>query len=480
MLKHKKGIVSVWIGDQVSKAALDDYIIDESGDLEKGQPINRFAKDAKEKWYDHDSLEVICVKGKNKPIRQLAKGCSFFSQFIAPLESLAKSKNFDAGNCVVLLFDYELAPGKWPVNSPLKYIGHVPYEDLAPKPEKLTKRKDDHTRGVWDVTVSPDGKHGVSFGFDDSFRVWEMSTGKHLTKKSSDGELIGWLSANTFAVAGSPQDITCWQLEKNTVRKKVFKTTMGVSRPQIAQDKSGIFWVHERPVFGRYDKWAPEESPRDPKNPVQSVIALPSNRCVTMDLKKNMKVWDLASGKVLKCPSIPNAGELLCSYGDRQFVCTTAVVDIETGKRVKALAKPTRTDIATMLSGKKASWLVGVGGSTVQSAIRIWDVTTGAVVSNIVVDEVNVKASIATEAYLAFTVSHNANLHVFDLTTAKKTATWRIAPENRKVENSIEDGDGSELTAVCASPNGKHIIAGEKSGRVFILKFEQTKFKQLR
>ena len=133
-------------------------------------------------------------------------------------------------------------------------------------------------------------------------------------------------------------------------------------------------------------------------------------------------------------------------------------------------------------------WLTPEDGY-LNNALAYFEEATGADViytgsdsfeQQIVIDEVRVSAAFSADASRAATVSYNGNLHLFNLKVSKRLATWRAAPEERVVEKDLEDGDGYELTGVAMSSDGKTIIAGEASGRVFIFRVERNRLKQLR
>jgi WD40 repeat protein len=38
-----------------------------------------------------------------------------------------------------------------------------------------------HERPVWAVAFSPDGKQGVSAGYDQVLKIWDLATGKQIS-----------------------------------------------------------------------------------------------------------------------------------------------------------------------------------------------------------------------------------------------------------------------------------------------------------
>lgn len=66
MFARRKGFVSIWVGKSLTKHAFQQYAIHE-GDLAVG-PINEFAKDANDTWYDHDFVDAFCTGRKDQPL----------------------------------------------------------------------------------------------------------------------------------------------------------------------------------------------------------------------------------------------------------------------------------------------------------------------------------------------------------------------------------------------------------------------------
>ena len=54
--------------------------------------------------------------------------------------------------------------GIWPKRSPLVFLGNLPYTEIKAKPERPELRKDDHAKELQELSISPDGRFGLSFG----------------------------------------------------------------------------------------------------------------------------------------------------------------------------------------------------------------------------------------------------------------------------------------------------------------------------
>ena len=179
--------------------------------------------------------------------------------------------------------------------------------------------------------------------------------------------------------------------------------------------------------------------------------------------------------------SVLPAIKILGQLSENEMVMPGMVVNLNTGKAVRDSRAIWRSALSRALWAMKRNRDgPEIGGSTVQGTIEVWSLRSGKRIFKTEIDETEVTGAIAAGAGLIATVSHHANLHVWDVGAGKRIATWRETPSDRAVEVETEDGDGYELTTVAISPDGKKIMVGESSGRVFIFRHERSKLKRLR
>jgi WD40 repeat protein len=488
MFKRKKGFVSIWVGQGVTKKQFQSYAVDEDDSEDDDVPLNGFAKDAGDTFYDHDFIEAEWLGAKPKALGAALGGFSHADSFLDAVLKLGKKKGIDTANALVLLYDTALSPARWPKGSPLVYLGTVPYEPVKPKAQPPKPGKDDHQGEVYSAQISPDGSVAITRGYKDTMHVWDLKAGKLIAKKKTPQLFHSWLPSGKeflteLTYPEKDEGFAAWAISANdVVKKKTYKTKQSVRAVQSIDGKS-LVWVGQKPCVGDLAKWGSPDVPKS-KKVITSVHAFADGRIVSIDIDGNFAVWDLDAGKAVKKFKVAGSNQsVLGEFNEQQLVVLAPtskdnllLVDVEKGKAVHKLKKSKRLDHWCVNDGK----LFGMGGSTVQAELCVWSLKSGQRALTVTLDEINVVGAFSADGQRAATASYHGNVHLFDVEKSKKLATWRVAPDQREVEYDIEDGDGYELTSVAISNDGKTVVAGEASGRVFILRYERGKLKQVR
>ena len=124
MLVEKSGAVSIWIGN-ITKDQLQTYILDESADTDK--PINEFAADMGDYFYDSDMLDWVHEAKKEIGHRKLLSKLAYSESFIEQVVQAVEEREFAPSNCAVGLYRQELQLETWPLESPLVFVGTFKY-----------------------------------------------------------------------------------------------------------------------------------------------------------------------------------------------------------------------------------------------------------------------------------------------------------------------------------------------------------------
>jgi WD40 repeat protein len=490
MFERKKGYVSIWVGQGLTKANFEKYAIHENNAVDEyGDqvgPLNDFTRDAGATWFDHDFVAAEWMRGKGKSVEAALQGFRDAEFFSAGAAKLAKSKQVSSVNSVVVMYDSILDSTRWPRRSPLMFLGNLPYLETQPKATRPALRKDDHTKPVCNLSISPDGRFGLSFGYDDVMRLWDLENGTHIAKHGlTEHFLATWMPDNQRFVtelpfrespSGSTWGFTIWKADAASLtRQKDLKTMEPVRLAQLSPDGKRLLWANEQPMVGDIAQWKPSPLGK-PGNLISSTLFLTDGRLVAIDDKGKCTVWDADLEKVMSRFALPKT-QVHGQLSEHEIVVSSLVVNVHSGKVVRKL-KDYLGLLTSGFAGDDQERRFAEIGST--GIIQVWKLKTGARVFKAEIDEVELTGAIAGDAGLIATVSHHANLHLWDLSQRRRTATWREAPQNRTVEREIGDGDGYELTAVAISPDGKQIMVGESSGRVFIFRRERSKLKRLR
>ena len=111
MLDEKSGFVSVWIGNMTS-AEFKRYCLEEhySDDPEHDDvPMNPFAADMGDVFYDHDFVEGKCER-RPQMIKKLLMGLSNADTFLQATVAAAEKKGISKANTAIVIYDHELKP----------------------------------------------------------------------------------------------------------------------------------------------------------------------------------------------------------------------------------------------------------------------------------------------------------------------------------------------------------------------------------
>ena len=508
MFERKKGFVSIWVGQGLPKAVFEKYAVHEYGDIDKDKPRNDFTRDAGDMWFDHDFMAAEWYRGKDRSIEEALEGFSGAEFFTAEAARLAKEKKVPTVNSVVVMYDSVLTPrplqlpgkrkwpfartaGIWPQQSPLVFLGTLPYTETQSKPDRPELRKDDHAKELRELSISPDGRFGLSFGRDEMMRLWDLRTGAHIGKHKAAKPItfITWMGDNRGFVTASmfmewksgkgEYQLTIWRADATALAKrKALKTTEKPDPARLLPDGKRLIWGEDQLLVADSDTWK-AATLLQPDSPVASKWALRDGRLVTVDEQGNCSVWGPGLTTVVSKSVLPET-TVLGQLSENEIVMPGMVVNLRTGKAVRKLKGYMGLFVQGFVGNDKERRWAEIDGSAVQGTIQAWSLKSGERIFKTEIDETQVTGAPAAGAGFIATVSHHANLHVWDVGAGKRIATWREAPTDRAVEAETEDGDGYELTAVAISPDGKKIMVGESSGRVFIFRHERSKLKRLR
>lgn len=187
MLKDKKNVISIWVGQVSNVKDMNAYLKEDYSDDDS--PLSPFAADLKS-WYDHDYMETNFAKGKGKSIDDLLDPCSYSNSYLEQAQAAAKKKKLGDLNAVILLFDTEYTGKRWSSKSPVKFLGSFSYSTKPKIKDSPFKKIKGHSKTrVGPVGFSPDDKYVVTCGFDGTVLIWDSETEKVIAppKALTDG-----------------------------------------------------------------------------------------------------------------------------------------------------------------------------------------------------------------------------------------------------------------------------------------------------
>ena len=302
--------------------------------------------------------------------------------------------------------------------------------DLNSSAEPLTSAA--HAGGVRAVVVTPDGQHAISASNDTTLKVWNLENRAELRT------LIGHTS-NVISVAVTPDGqqvisashdntLKIWDLESGTELHTLNGHDQGVTAMAVTSD--GQFAVSasmDRTIkVWDLNSGTARLSFLSQKDRVQAIAVTPDSQLAISDLDdKNFKVWDLESG-----------AEQLALCGHTSYVTTVVVTP----------------------NGKYA-----ISGSE-DWTLRVWDLQTGAVRFTLYGHSATITAvTVTLDSQYVLSTARDHTLKVWDLANGKAIASFT----------------GDSILHTCAvAPDGVTIIAGEASGRVHFLLFEEVQAYQ--
>lgn len=126
----KKRTAQIWIGIFEDNAP-EDYFVEMYSD-DDDAPLNQFAKEQGETFYDHDWLEVSNVDmSESTDVRSFVSGHSYSDQYVDEVCERARSKGIDSINVFVMCVEEDEFSNPRSATGDgyrLEYLGEFDYE----------------------------------------------------------------------------------------------------------------------------------------------------------------------------------------------------------------------------------------------------------------------------------------------------------------------------------------------------------------
>jgi len=284
-----------------------------------------------------------------------------------------------------------------------------------------------HNDWVMAVAVTSDGRLAISGSIDNTLKVWNLETGDHIrTMKGHNG----WVSAlavtpdGRLAISGSVD---------NTLKVWDLKTGDNIH------------------TIKGHNGW------------IMAVAVTPDNRCVISASGDNMlKLWDLETGKhmhtleghnnLVMALAVTPDGRRAISVSDNEKIKSW---DLKTGDNIRSLKFKNLwvSNVAVTPDGRRA---ISTSNDT---TIKVWDLKTGEYMYTFEGHKDRVHAvAVTPDGRRAISTSQDSMLKVWDIETG----------------NIITEFNGDSPIYFCAvSSDGVTIVAGDRLGRVHLLRLEE-------
>ena len=324
-----------------------------------------------------------------------------------------------------------------------------------------------HCNEVEAVAVTPDGRHVVSGSQDRTLKVWDLE--REAVPRTQQGH-SGWVTAvavtpdGRHVVSGS-QDKTLkvWDLARGEAVRTLKGHTAGVWNVAVTPDGRHVVSGSDK-AFKVWDL-ARGEAVRTVEghtNKLDAVAVTPDGRYVVSgSWDGTLKVWDLERGEALRTVKGKRGafGAVAVTPEGMRAVLRNghklSVWDLERGEEVRALGE-----------GRSEDWVNAVAvtpdghavAGHLSGTLRVWDLELGEALWILEghTETVNCVA-VTPDGRYAVSASADNTLRVWGLTDGRLVAVFH--------------GEG-RLPACAVGPDGRTIVAGERSGRVHFLRLE--------
>ena len=218
----------------------------------------------------------------------------------------------------------------------------------------VVRRLQGHTKFVYAVAVSPDGKRAASGGFDLTLRQWDLETATEISRYDGS-KAYDIVNDIAYTPDGRQLLLACGQY-RGTQRVKVWDVEQ---------------WREARELTGH-------------DHVVTAVAVSPDGKLVaTGSVDATARLWDLADGRLLHTfASHTNSVRDVAFSPDGRLLASASVGrtvrlwDVDTGREVRQF-KGHRGEVHAVAFSPTKPWLLSAGGNQGDSAIRVWDFNTG-------------------------------------------------------------------------------------------------------
>jgi|GEM_PF-6883147 len=461
MLVEKKGRLAVWVGSIPKKAQFNAYLKETYGEDDEA-PISAFCADMQDTFYDHDFVFSEWYGAKDKPVADLLSGWNQAHTFSAGALKLAKKAGIEAGNMVLIAYDHELKPNKWPDTSPVRFLGNLAYSDEPPPLAKLDLTNIKEHKNVIRLCFAPDGKTLVSGGTDGTLMAWDVESGRAITTPEyafkgslADVYSLMFSADGTRCVAGTLTATCLWDSFPQAGR--FLEPLKHFAAKAISPDGRIAFGCELKKVTARNLADGKPVAAIDRVMDGSVLALLPDSRIATIVYEqKELHVWNTKTGKQLfSIASSIATREIAASPGGNAAVTNDGKQAIiwDLAKRTASHPIDPEADIRDVLVPTDDWWV----GLLRTGPLQVRSLRTGKLTQTLGAAKDSYWKMYAAGTTVAAIATGRTNLEVWDAKTGKLLGRYpdRAKP---KPDESID--------AAAVSPDGSTIAVGQRSGAV--------------
>jgi WD40 repeat protein len=474
MLREKQGRLAIWVGMIPKKSQFNAYMKETYGDDDES-PISPFCADMGSTFYDHDFVYGEWHGAKPQPVEKLLEGWAHLHTFREGALRLAKKARVTEGNTIMIAYDHDLAPPRWPSKSPVRFLGNLPYsKDPPPIAKSPLADLKGHPAAVGRLCFSPDGRFLATGGADGTLMAWDAQTGLAVAPPR-------------YAFKGALSDV--YHLEftpdaKTLVAAALAATCVWSPFPTADKLSKPIDHFAAR-ALSADGKWAMATSVKVLEvydlasgKPVASVKGkikgmefgvLPGNRVALTEVEGKLGVCNLKTGKrefgidlpePMREVAVSPGGKWAVAYKDNLAV----ICNLE--KRT-ASAVAVAGDIREVFVPDEACWIVSQRSKPLQQL----SLATGKLIRTLGAKNSGFRRIYSAGQRLLTVADDLVNVELWDLKSGKLLARY---PDKKKVP-------GEQLIdAAAIAADGQSAAVANRSGAVQILRFEKGKLVPVR
>ena len=333
---------------------------------------------------------------------------------------------------------------------------------------RLLRTLEGHTDWVTTVAVMPDARRAISGSADRTLRIWDLERRESVPKLAGHAENVSSVAmmpdGRRVALISEFHILRVWDLETGQLVRALEGHTDWVTAVAVTPDGRRAISASADQTLRAWDleSGCSVRTLEGHTGLISAVTVTPDARCViSASADQTLRIWDLESGQSVH--TIKGLGDLVSAVtitpdGRCAFWGSDAgailVWDSMTRETVRIFEGDTHwvTGVAIMPDAHRA--ISASAGGT----LRLWDLRTRQLVRTLQDQPVPVNAvTVTPDGRHAISASDDHSLRVWDFERAISIAAFT----------------GESLMLRCAiAPNGRTIIAREKSGRTHSLRLE--------
>jgi WD40 repeat protein len=327
-------------------------------------------------------------------------------------------------------------------------------------------RPEGHTGQVNAVTVTPNGRYAVSASSDRMLRLWDLETGQTLHSFKGHTKPVNAVAVTPDgrrAVSGSTDGtLRLWDLSSGRALRTIRAYASALNAPAVTPDGSQALSGSDGGTLRLWDMES-GETIRNFKAHMHWVtavaVASDGRRAISASKDQTLRLWDLETGQTLRTLEghTDSVTAVAVTPDCRQAVSgsddgTLRLWDLENGKPIRTFKGHTNGVTAVAVT---PDWRQAVSGSD-DGTLRLWDLQSGETIRTFK-GHIHLVSAVAVtpDGRRAVSASKDKMLRLWDLESGEEIATFI----------------GEDQIGSCAvAPNGRTIIGGDNSGRVYFLR----------